>query len=308
MRLRSLTVLTMNALFFAVVALEGCRKNNSDQPGEVLHPVAATIEHFHLNGKVLATSPSTGAITIQHGDIPGFMPAMTMPYKLKDPSEAARLKPGDEISADVLARSDSDEYVLDAVVVTKQAVPGLAPAMLPPHQLMVGEQVPDLPLVNQDGNAIHLQDYRGKALLITFIYTRCPMPTACPLISSHFAKVNETLARDPKTYLASHLLSISLDPSYDKPSVLRKYGLAYLDDNASGFSHWEFADTTPGDLKKLAVAFGLEYTEEDNQITHTMETTLIGPDSKVAQTWSGSDWKPDEVASAVEAVAAKGAR
>ncbi|WP_420237686.1 SCO family protein [Telmatobacter bradus] len=281
----------------------GCRKSADSEPGVALHPANTAVDRYHLRGLVLATSPATGQITVQHGDIPGFMPAMTMAYKLKDPKGIQNLKPGDEITADVLVHSDRDDYLLDSITITSEARRGLLPAMLPPHQLMVGETVPDLPLVNEDGKTIHLNDYRGKALLVTFIYTRCPMPTACPLISSKFARVNNALETDPKAYAASHLISISLDPAYDTPPVLRQYGLAYLDDNPSEFTHWEFADTTPDDLKKLAQAFGLEYSEENNQITHTMATTLISPDSKVEQTWAGSDWKPDDVADAVKAAA-----
>jgi protein SCO1/2 len=286
----------------------GCHKSTDTQAGVELHPTNSPVDRFHLQGLVLATSAATDEITVRHGDIPGFMPAMTMAYKLKDPTELQKLKPGDEISADVLVHSDSDDYLLDSVVITSEARRGLLPAMLPPHQLMVGEIVPDVPLMNQDGKTIHLSDYRGKALLITFIYTRCPLPTACPLITSHFAKVNNALASDPKAYAASHLISVSFDPAYEKPPVLRQYGLAYLGDNAAGFSHWEFTDTTAGDLKKLAEAFGLQYSEENNQITHTMATTLIGPDSKVAETWAGSDWNPDDVAGAVKSLALKAAR
>ncbi|MGC2613110.1 MAG: SCO family protein [Terracidiphilus sp.] len=272
----------------------GCHKSSEGQAGVEIHPTNTPVDRYHLHGLVLATSTATEGITVQHGEIPGFMPAMTMVYKLKDPNELQKLKPGDEISADVLVHSDSDDYLLDSVVITSEARRGLLPAMLP-HQLMVGEAVPDLPLVNQDGKTIHLKDYRGKALLVTFIYTRCPLPTACPLITSHFAKVNNNLARDSKVYDGSHLISISLDPANDKPAVLRQYGLAYLGDNAAGFSHWEFADSTSGDLKKLAEAFGLQYSEENNQITHTMATTSVGPDSKVEKTWVGSDWNPDDV-------------
>ena len=286
----------------------GCHKSADSAPGVVLHPTNTPVDRYHLRGLVLATSAATDEITVRHGDIPGFMPAMTMAYKLKDPTEIQKLKPGDEISADILVHSDSDDYLLDSITIISEARRGLLPAMLPPHQLMVGEAVPDLPLVNQDGKTIHLKDYRGKALLITFIYTRCPLPTACPLITSHFAKVNNDLAHNKKAYDESHLISVSLDPAYDKPPVLRQYGLAYLDENASAFSHWEFADTTPGDLKKLAEAFGLQYSEENNQITHTMATTLIDADSKVAQTWAGSDWNPEDVANAVKAVALKAAR
>ena len=297
------------AILCVVVPFQiGCHKSADSEPGVVLHPTNTPVDRYHLRGLVLATSAATNEITVKHGDIPGFMPAMTMVYKLKDPAEIQKLKPGDGISADVLVHSDSEDYLLDSIVITSQARPGSTPAMLPPHQLMVGELVPDIPLVNQDDKTIHLNDYRGKALLVTFIYTRCPMPTACPLISSKFARVNSALAADPKAYSTSHLISISLDPAYDKPPVMRQYGLAYLDDNPSAFSHWEFADTTPGDLKKLAEAFGLEFSEEDNQITHTMATTLIGPDSKVEQTWAGSDWKPDDVAAAVKAAVLRSTR
>ena len=294
--------------YFVLTIPIGCRKSNNSDPAVVLHPTNTPVDRYHLRGLVVATSAASGEITVQHGDIPGFMPAMTMAYKLKDPKQIQNLKPGDEITADVLVHSDSDDYLLDSVAITSEARRGLLPAMLPPHQLMVGETVPDLPLVNQDGKTIHLKDFRGKALLVTFIYTRCPMPTACPLITSHFAKVNRDLARDKKAYDESHLISVSLDPAYDKPPVLRQYGLAYLDDDPSAFSHWEFADTTSGDLKKLAEAFGLQYSEENNQITHTMATTLIDGDSKVAQTWAGSDWNPDDVASAVKAMALRAAR
>ena len=284
-----------------------CRKHTDSAPDFQSHPAAANVKRYSLHGTVLATSAPTGEITIKHGDIPGFMPAMTMPYKLKNPDDAQRLRAGDEISADVLVPSDSDDYLLDKIFVGASGR-ALPPRTIPPHQLMIGEQVPDVPLVNQDGRTIRLGEYRGKAVLVTFIYTRCPMPKACPLITSHFAKVNAMLSRNPRAYASSHLISISLDPIYDKPSVLRQYGLAYLDDNAAAFSHWEFADTTPDDLKRLAAAFGLQYSEENNQITHTMQTTLIGPDNKVAQVWPGSGWDPNDVAHAVEAVAMKTVR
>ena len=286
----------------------GCKAPS--RPGFALQPTSTSSDYktYRATGLVLAKSAATGEITLEGDTIPGFMPAMTMVYKLKDPAMLQSLQSGDRISADLLVPPNDDNYLLDKIVVTAQRSKNFNPEKLPAHQLMVGEIVPDLPLVNQDGKTIHLQDYRGKVLLVTFIYTRCPMPTACPRISSHFSEVNDALAKDPAAYASSHLLSITLDPTYDTPPVMRKYGLAYLDGNAAGFSHWEFVDTTPTDLRKLADAFGLEYTVEDNQITHTMQTTLIGPDSKVLQTWEGSDWSPSDVAKAVEAATQKAAR
>src|SRR5208337_4863905 len=107
--------------------------------------------------------------------------------------------------------------------------------------LKIGEKVPDLQLVNQDGRPFHFSDFKGKAVLVTFIYTRCPMPAFCPRLSSQFAKIHDALAKTPDDYDRTHLLTISFDPKYDTAPVLRRYGLAYLDNNAEGFSHWSFA-------------------------------------------------------------------
>ena len=299
-------VLTLTCL--SLWPTTGCK--SSSQPGVELQGPAssATYKTYRATGLVLAKSAATGEITLQEDTIAGFMPAMTMVYKFKNPAQVQTLQPGDRISANLLVPPNGDNYLLDKVVVVAQPSGSFNPNKLLAHQLMIGEAVPDLPLVNQDGKTIHLQDYRGKALLVTFIYTRCPMPTACPRISTHFSEVNDALTKDAAAYAASHLLSITLDPAYDTPPVMRQYGLAYLDGNPAGFWHWEFADTTPADLKKLASAFGLEYTLEDNQITHTMQTTLIGPDSKVLQTWEGSNWSPSDVAKAVETATQKAAR
>src|SRR6185436_5921491 len=114
---------------------------------------------------------------------------------------------------------------------------------------------------------IRLADFKGKALLVTFIYTRCPLPNFCPRLSSEFARIHEDLAKTPEDYSRTHLLEITLDPSYDTPEVLRKYGLAYLHDNAAGFSHWEFASAPADKLDMLAAAFGLSYEDTDNSIS-----------------------------------------
>jgi protein SCO1 len=278
-----------------------CKQQAATATTVTAQPATGSVKRYQLSGMVLGKSIQTDELTIQHGPIAGFMPAMTMVYKVKDQAAVQEVEPGDLITADVLVPSNSDNYLLGDVVITDKSGRKKPPTLLPPHKLMIGESVPDLPLVNQDGKTIHLQDYRGRAVLITFIYTRCPLPTACPLISSHFAEIHRRLAKDPKAYAGSHLITISLDPTYDTPPVLRQYGLAYLDDNAAGFSQWEFVDTTPENLKRLAGAFGLQYSERNNQITHTMETTLLGPDNKVAQEWDGSDWDPDTVADAVKA-------
>ncbi len=292
-------------LLFGLVS--GCRDRSAAGTSPSTAAQAGT-KTYHLRATVLAKNLATTEITVKHGDIPGLMPAMTMVYKVKDPAVVQEVQAGDGIAADLFVSANGQDYLLDDVVITDQSRRTLPPAITASRPLQTGQSIPDVPLVNQDGKTIHLSGYRGKALLVTFVYTRCPMPTACPLISSHFARVHEELAKDPEAYAASHLISVSLDPSYDKPPILRQYGLAYLDDNPAGFVHWEFADTSPSNLRRLADAFGLQYSVEDNQISHTMETTLIGPDGNVARTWEGSGWDPHEVAAAVRDAAEKGTR
>lgn len=244
---------------------------------------------YALQGEVVAKNLSTSEITVNHGDIPGFMPAMAMPYRVKDPAVVQELQPGDKIAAEVVVGKDPSDYWLEDVRITDESGRSQVTPPAASRMLMPGEQVPDVALVNQDGRKIHLSDFAGKALLVTFIYTRCPMPNFCPRLSSQFARIHNELKKNPEDYGKTHLLTISFDPKYDTSAVLRKYGLAYLDGNESGFSQWDFASTDPADLRRLARAFGLEYEEEDNQITHTMSLVLIAPDGRVAKFWS-TNW------------------
>jgi protein SCO1/2 len=244
---------------------------------------------YPLQGEVVAKNAATNEITVKHGDIPGFMPAMAMPYRVKDPAVVHELQPGDKIAAEVVVGKDQSDYWLEDVRITDESARGQAKPPAAPHMLMPGERVPDVALINQDGRTIHLSDFAGKALLVTFIYTRCPMPNFCPRLSSQFARIHDELKKNPEDYSKTHLLTISFDPKYDTPTVLRKYGLAYLDGDESGFSHWDFASTNPTDLGHLAQTFGLQYEEQDNQISHTMSIVLIAPDGTVAKFWS-TDW------------------
>jgi protein SCO1 len=127
------------------------------------------------------------------------------------------------------------------------------------------------------------------------------MPNFCPRLSSLFASVNRELAKSPKEDERTQLLSVSIDPKYDTPSVLRKYGLAYLNEDPKGFAHWQFTAPSPENLRKLADAFSPIY-EEDNQISHTMSTVLIGPDGKLAKTGIMSDWTVAEAMTAIQRV------
>ena len=246
-------------------------------------------KRYSLEGQVVSKNVAGHEITVNHGDIPGFMSAMTMPYRVKDAAAFAELEPGDKIAAEVVVGSDPSDYWLERVRITDRSGRGQIKSQIAPRMLTPGERVPDVALVNQDGRTIHLSDFAGKAVLVGFLYTRCPAPNFCPRLSSQFARIHNELKKSPGDYGKTHLLTISFDPKYDVPPVLRKYGLAYLDGDQKGFSHWDFASTNTMDLGRMAQAFGLQFEQQDNRITHTMNIVLIGPDGKVANFWS-NEW------------------
>lgn len=245
----------------------------------------------------MATNPATGEVTLDHDAIPGFMDAMTMPYKLKDADILGELHPGDVITADVLVPQGDDAGVLlDQIVIVAQGKPDYRPTVMY-HVPAPGDTVPDFALRNEDGRAIHLEQFRGKEVLITFIYTRCPLPNFCPLVTHNFAVIEKQLAANPALYAKTHLLSVSFDPDHDTPERLRAYGAEYIGSNAkNAFAHWDFAVPQKPVLTEMAKYFDVGITAgADDTINHTLSTTLIGRDGKVVQFYPGNEWTPDQV-------------
>lgn len=267
----------------AVLVLAGCH-SAPPAPQAASQPAAnSAYKVYKLRGKIVSTSPSTGEVTINHEAIPGFMEAMTMPYKLKDPSIISDLHPGDAITADVLVYDDPNaDILLDHIVIIAQGKPDYKPAVFY-HVPTPGDLVPNFKMRNQDGRMIHLDQFRGKALLLTFIYTNCPLPNFCPLVTHNFAVINKELAATPALYAKTHLLSISFDPDHDTPARLRAYGAAYIGSDAkSAFAHWDFAAPAKPVVLEMAKFFDVGITYgPDQSITHTLSTTLVGPDGKV---------------------------
>jgi protein SCO1/2 len=252
------------------------------------------VRRYHLKGTVVQVDKSQQHLVVDHEEIPGFMGAMTMPYPVADAATLERVSPGDQITADVVVTEN--QIRLDNVVVVKKGDGKSAP---PGAELQPSEQggpVPDFALVNQDGKRIHLQQYRGKAVLLTFIYTRCPLPDYCPLMTHNFAEIEKALVNSPEIYAKTHLLSISFDSEYDKPPVLRNYAKAFVTNRGTHtFEHWEFATAPAAEKSAVTKFFDVFVTEEQGQITHSLDTAIISPDGVVYKSYNGNDWKPADV-------------
>jgi protein SCO1 len=275
----------------AAFILAGCRGGSKPD----LNSSAAS--SYKVRGKVVSTNTASAEVTLDHEAIPGFMEAMTMPYKLKDANILSELHPGDVIAADLLVSQNADAgLVLDHIVVVAQAKADYKPRITY-HVPAPGDAVPDFKLRNQDGRTIHLDQFRGKQLLITFIYTRCPLPNFCPRVTRNFADINRQLAAGASLYGRTHLLCVSFDPDNDTPERLRAYGATYIGSDAKdAFSHWDFAVPDKPALAKLAEYFDVGITQSaDNSITHTLSTTLIGADGKVVRFYPGNEWTVEQV-------------
>lgn len=249
---------------------------------------------FTLTGRVISKQPETQELIIDNDNIPGFMSAMTMPYTVKDSEGFQKVQRGDVIHADIIVEQQGKFWLEHVTVVGKATSRALADGPTP-QVLIVGDKVPDIPMVNQDGKTLNFAQFKGKIVLLTFIYTRCPFPDYCPLLSRQFAAIQKELAKNPNDYDKTHLISVTLDPAYDKSQAMREYGLTYLGHDPKGFEHWDFVSTTPTDLRKLASSFGLTYYEQSGTISHAMNTILLAADGTVVDTWPGSEWLVSDV-------------
>ncbi len=249
-------------------------------------------KRYHLTGRVISTDHRSHSVMVDGDDIPGFMAAMTMPYTVKDDSLLDKLAPGDQITADVVVSGDQS-WLENIVVVGHTAPPKPTTEM---HIPAPGEAVPDFKFVNQDGQNISLQQYRGKALLLTFIYTRCPFPNFCPRVSHEFAEINRELQSDSALSGKTHLLSITFDPTHDTPKVLRAYGFSCVrSKQPSLFHHWEFVAPRAADLPAIAKFFAVSYSQDGNVINHSLSTVVIGPDGRIFKWYHGADWQSSEL-------------
>ena len=286
-------------LLLLVVLLTGC--HSSPQP--VTSASVSPRKTFTIRGNVVSTDATH--VTLDGESIPGFMEAMTMDYALRDPSVLSELHPGDRITANVLADGDSasgyTNVQLDNIVVIAQARPDYKPPVQY-HVPTPGDTVPDFQLLNQSDRTIHLDQFKGKVVLLTFIYTRCPLADFCPRMSHNFAEIDKALTADPALYNQTHLLSISFDPAYDTPKVLRSYGGAYTGRFTNEkFTHWDFAAPTEEDLPALPQFFNVGVTPGDSKtLTHSLSTVLIGKDGKIVDWYPTNEWKPSDVLAAIK--------
>lgn len=245
---------------------------------------------YELRGQVLAVDQTRQEITIKHGDIRGFMPGMTMPFKVKDAKLLEGRTPGDLVKA-TLVVEDRAAYLSALEPTGHTALTEPAPSVRAMDVLEPGTPVPDVRLTDESGAARGLTDWRGRVLAVTFTYTRCPLPDFCLRMDQHFAAVQRAVLAEPGLRDRVALLSVSLDPLFDTPQVLAEHARRAGADPRV----WRFATGEHEAVEAFASRFGVSVFREradPDAITHNLRTAIVKPDGTLAAVLTGSDWTP----------------
>lgn len=253
----------------------------------------STARQYVLEGQILAIRLEENEVLIKHTDIKGFMPGMTMPFKVRNSALLEDKSAGDLIRATLIVES-ADAWL--ATLERTGSAPLTESADIPAasfvRPLRPGDPVPDSSLTDQNGDAITLSSWRGAAVAVTFIYIRCPLPQYCPLLDRRFAEVQRGIHADAALTGRAHLLSVSFDPDADTTARLAAHAATLQADPAI----WRFATAPREEVDRFAARFGVSVIrEKDATITHNMRTTVIGPDGRVVSVYDGSDWTPAQI-------------
>jgi protein SCO1/2 len=249
------------------------------------------VRRYELKGEIVSVDARSQEIVVRHEDIPGFMKAMTMSYKVAKPAEFERLKPGQHIRADLVLTDDFKSW-LENVRIEQE------PSKDPPakvsdfHFPEPGERVPNFTLVDQDGR--HFKLYQRLPALVTFIYTQCPLPDYCPRMNSNFQQVLAHLGGDNNLPSNLNLLSVSFDVEHDTPAELKAYRERWAN-SVEAKRQWTFSVPEKHGLDSVLRFFGMTAIPEQGIITHSLSTTLISPEGTVIAWWHGNEWTAEDV-------------
>jgi len=248
---------------------------------------------YQLRGQILAVRPEVGEVLIKHGDIKNFMPGMTMPFKVRDTALLEGKAAGDLVTAQLMVgKDDAWLAALDktgsAPLEEMVASPPAAFATV----LEPGDSLPDVTLTDQNGATLRLSEWRNIALVMTFIYIRCPLPQFCPMMDRRFAAIQMRAQSDAMLTGRTRLLSVSFDPDRDTPAALKMHAETL----GAIPPFWYVATAPPNVIDRFAAAFGVNVIRErDRTITHNLRTVLVAPDGRIERIYDGGGWTPESI-------------
>jgi protein SCO1/2 len=266
---------------------------------------AETPREYSVRGVVRRVEPERRSVVVKHEEIPGFMPAMTMPFDVQEPKELNGLKPGDQISFRMLVTTN-DGWIdrIQVVGSDTNAVATPPPVRITSSVplLEAGSLLPDYTLTNELGRVIRLSEFRGQVLAFTFIFTRCPYPDFCPRMTDLFARAQKHLAGEPDAPKNVRFLSISFDPEHDTPELLRAYAERHNYDP----SRWTLATGAWDQLEPLTGHFGLIFGRDvpPEKMEHNLRTVVVRPSGKIQAILPSNEWQSEDLIREIQAAAA----
>jgi protein SCO1/2 len=248
---------------------------------------------FTIEGQILVVHPDRRELTIKHGDIEGLMPGMTMTFPVAPASLLEGRTAGDLVKG-TLEVGDQGARIVALAKTGTAPLPSASEVALAGGVLNVGDEVPDAAFLDQQDRRRSFSEWRGTLTLVTFIYTQCPVPDFCPLMSQNFATIQRSVAEDPRLRGQVKLVSISFDAERDTPDVLAAYAARLKADPAV----WTFLTGDRVTVDRFAARFGVGLVrppETPAEFTHNLRTVLIGTDRRLARIYSGNEWTPGAV-------------
>ncbi len=253
-------------------------------PGEERHP---------LTGEIVKVDTEHGLLHVAHDKIPGYMAAMTMEFKVTK-GDLENAKVGQRIRAELVARKG--DFFLEKIwpddAATKAAVEAAAKALAQDTAMRgkevyreIGENAPEFTLLDQEGRTASFSRFRGKQVMLNFIFTRCPIATMCPAATQRMMEVQAAARQAGVPGL--ELVSITLDPEYDTPGVLKEYAQLRGIDT----SNFTFLTGPDSAVRHLLAQLGVLREFEGNTIKHSLATVLINEDGRIVHRVDGSLWQ-----------------
>ncbi len=239
---------------------------------------------YTVDGILVALDPAHNTITVSHRPILKLMPAMTMPFRLSDPEEMRALHVGSRVQFELIVENNrSLARHVRTVGQSDLDIPE------PRDRKKIGELIPDFELTDQNLKSVRLSDFRGKTIAVNFIYTRCPLPDVCPRLSANFALLQRRFRRQSGKELV--LLSITIDPQFDTPEVLRDYAKRW----GAQPEAWRFLTGPASEIQRVAGNLGLVYWPDEGSLGHNSTTSIIGRDGRLAAIVEGSSFRVDQL-------------
>lgn len=273
------------------------------KPEELL--AETNLQTYTVRGVVKELPADGKTVLIKHEEVTNFMPAMTMPFEVKDTNELRGLKPGDAVEFSMVVGS-YDAWISHIHLTNWQTASNeiLTPAKsnsLPEgvrvvrdvDALSVGEELPEYHFTNELGQAVSTRQFRGQAFAFTFFFIRCPYPTFCPKLSGNFQDAQKKLLAMTNAPTNWHLFSISFDVKQDKMDELKTYGERYAYDPA----HWSFLTGDLEEITAIGDSVGENFGhDETGGVTHNLRTVVIDAKGRLQKIWHNNEWSGDDLA------------